>query len=433
MLRSKTILLFLLLLFVGLPIAALSTLPWYAHWVKIPQLQLDLKDELPPETRALLNSTQVSAQIKLEASERGGILVSARGEIFGWPYTFMADIDYSVVFLRGDADFDFAFEEEGWSISGSCRATPSTWRAQAKIVEGELSDQRPILRDILSKLKVEGISDIALTARVDIDVQAEKTKEVPVPAWWAQVSVKNASAFMSAGENPITLRGANVTMTAEGIANKVFIHPIIPRIRSVSISDIQLSNVFAAIHKTEKALLVSEASAEVCGGEVKVYSLFLNPESLTAGFTLFLDDIDANELMAQVKDFRGDASGRLHGKMPLFLKNGNELRLKNAYLYSTPGEKGHIRVRDASPILDNLAMGGVDEQTRTNLEKALANLLYSVLKLDLRREADGTMALGLKIEGEAMSGKTTVPVSFQVTFRGDFEQLINTGIRIKQQ
>ena len=53
-----------------------------------------------------------------------------------------------------------------------------------------------------------------------------------------------------------------------------------------------------------------------------------------------------------------------------------------------------------------------------------------MLKLDLRIDKSGELALTLKIEGEATSGKVTVPVSFAITFRGDLEELVNTGIRM---
>lgn len=421
---------FIVLVFCVLLIAV-TTVSWYIRFIRPDTITIDLADKLTPETRQLVTNTTVTASIRFGASERGGILTEVKGRIFDWSYTLLADLDYSAIFLNADGEFVFKFDDEDWRLTGSGTVTPRTFRAHATLEETEISEKDKILADLISRLDLgaKGITDLIFTAKLKAEVKAEKTKKLPVPVWSVKATVKDGSAFCISKENPISVRGANFNLGAEGIADRVTILPMFPRVKSIGIADIKLENFFAAVRMTEDSLLVSEAGAEVCGGEVKLYSLFLNPKSLTAGFTLFLDDIDANEVLSTIKDFRGEATGRLHGKLPLFLKNGEELRLKNAYLYSTPGVPGTIRVRDASPILANLAAGGVDQATQRNLEKALANLDYNVLTVDLKREDEG-MALGLKIEGTATSGKTTVPVNFAVTFRGDFEQLINTGLRI---
>ena len=94
-----------------------------------------------------------------------------------------------------------------------------------------------------------------------------------------------------------------------------------------------------------------------------------------------------------------------------------------------PGEVGNLRLYDATPITNNLALVGVDDKSLDNLSRALADLDYSVLKFALVPEADGQLALEVKIEGTATHGNTTVPVSLDVTFHGDIEQLVNTGLK----
>ena len=116
------------------------------------------------------------------------------------------------------------------------------------------------------------------------------------------------------------------------------------------------------------------------------------------------------------------------------MKDGRTLSFRDAYLFSTPGETGTVRVEDAAPILDCLTLGGVDADTRGNLAKALANLDYSVLKVELKRgENDAESSLGLRIEGESTCGKTTVPVKLDVTFHGALEQLVNTGMKLSSR
>ena len=111
------------------------------------------------------------------------------------------------------------------------------------------------------------------------------------------------------------------------------------------------------------------------------------------------------------------------------LRNG-KIRLGNLYLYSTPGEKGSIRMDDPEPLVENLAAGGLPAETRDSLSKALRNLSYEVLKLDLRPDKDGASSLSVGIRGSARSGDVEVPVSLQLNFHGDIERLVNLGIGI---
>ena len=147
------------------------------------------------------------------------------------------------------------------------------------------------------------------------------------------------------------------------------------------------------------------------------------------GFTLFVDDVDAGETLKHFKGFRGEASGKLHGKVKLFVKEGGRaLRLGDAFLYSTPGEVGKLRMADAAPVTDNLALAGIDNATRANVADALTDLDYSVLRLNLKPDKDKTATLSTTIRGTATRGRTSVPVDITLNFNGELEQLINTGL-----
>ena len=58
----------------------------------------------------------------------------------------------------------------------------------------------------------------------------------------------------------------------------------------------------------------------------------------------------------------------------------------------------------------------------------------NAFKVELKRGKDGEdSSLGLKIEGSATRGNTTVPVNLDVTFHGDLDQLINTGMKLRRK
>ena len=175
--------------------------------------------------------------------------------------------------------------------------------------------------------------------------------------------------------------------------------------------------------------MITEAEAGFCGGKVNLYSLVLNPKNLSTGFTLFLDDVDAGEALSHLKGFRGEASGRLHGKVKLRVKDGGEaVRLSDAFLYSAPGETGKLRMENPEMVADGLALAGLDEAARGNVANALTDLDYSVLRLDLRRMEGRSARLSVRLGGSATRGGKTVPVDLTVNFNGELEQLINTGL-----
>ena len=430
----KRILLVTLLAPVGILLVALALLPWYASLVPIPDVTIDLSTNLTAEVSTKLTNRTVTAHFAMTRSRRGGVLVTARGLLLDWPYTLTADVDYSLLTLAGEVAFDLSLDKSACRVGGNAVATPRTWTATVEIPKTRLTERDPVLGDIVRRFLPPTLTNLTFAAQLDFRATAERTSEIPVPVWMVRGRLANAEVCGFSGNVPFAVQGLSTSFGADGIADRVTVAPLSPRIKTMSAAGLVATDVYAMLRMTEKqTFLVTEAGAKVCGGEVKLYSLYLDPARLTTGFTLFLDDIDTNELIKLSPGFKGSASGRLHGKLPVFLKDGKRLMLRNSYLYSIPGEVGALRLENASPIIDNLQLGGVDEAMCNNLSKALANLMYSVLKLDLKRDEKGELALTLKLEGNASSGKLTVPVKFEVTFHGDLQELINASLKLATQ
>lgn len=421
-----------LVIFVGLFLSLWLALPFVLSWIPFPMMTLKLPDEVVKKFPATVVNRTITVKPEFRRGKSHTIVMSARGKALDWPYNFRADVAYLLAPWTGCATVELGLDGTEWHVNGGFRGGMSEWKAEAVLSAPPLSEDEPLLSSLIAKFAPPLVSNLVFTGSVSAKLSAEKTRRIPVTVWTAEGRVKDFDVSCEFAGKPVSVRKFGTSFGAEGIADRTTVSPLNPRIAYAEYNGISVTNVSASIRKTEKSYLVTEAGAGFCGGEVKLYSLFLNPESLTAGFTLFLDDIDTNRIVTHLKGFKGDATGRLHGKIPVFLKNGRELRLKNSYLYSIPGETGTIRFQDAQPILDNLALGGVDEGTTSNLAKALKNLSYSSLKFELKREPDGEgLALGMSIEGSATHGETTVPVSFAVTLHGDLEQLINTGLKMK--
>lgn len=316
-----------------------------------------------------------------------------------------------------------------WFIVAEFGASCCEWSASVKMPETSFTQDDDVLRALLEKYPISAVSNLTFSGSIALDAHAERTFHTPVPVWSAKLPIKNLSVDLTMEDKIYSVQGFSVTPAASGLTDHIDIATLRPRAKSITASGFELSDFHASVRVTDKAILVTEAAAGFCGGQVNLYSLFLNPKNLNTGFTLFLDDINAGEALAHFNGFSGEASGRLHGKVKLFVREGGKaIRLSDAFLYSTPGETGKLKLADPTSVTDNLALAGLDEATRGNVADALTDLDYSVLRLNLKRGEDRSATLSTTLRGTATRGDLSVPVDITLNFNGDLEQLINTGL-----
>lgn len=348
---------------------------------------------------------------------------------FGFPAQVLMTLGYS---WRNGPEISgtlrAALRDSPWRMAADFGAGFGTWHAHVSVPETSFSETEPTIAGLLERFPLNGISNLVFSGSLALDASVERTRATPVPVWKAQAPIRDVSASFMSDETAVAVDGLSVTPGASGIADRLDISPAFLRVKSAEAAGFALSNLTASILSSPQGLLVTEASAGMCGGKVSLYSVFLNPKSLTAGLTLFLDNVDAGDVLSHFKGFRGEASGRLHGKTKIFLKDGKRIRLSDAFLYSTPGETGKIKMEDASVVTDNLALAGIGDAERGNVANALSDLDYGVLRFDLKRKDAKVLALSIRVEGSATRGDVTVPVNLTLNFNGEIEQLINTGL-----
>ena len=316
-----------------------------------------------------------------------------------------------------------------WTASADFGAGFGTYRAQVKLPKTAFSEADPLLAKILAEHPSDGLSNLTFSGSVALDASVERTRRMPVPVWKVSVPIVLDAANLTTTNQEISVSGLELTPAASGIADHVDVAPLYLFANSLTANGFTLTNFYAAARASAKGVLVTEAGATTCGGKVNLYSLFLDARNLNAGVTLFLDNIDAGDMLTHIKGFGGQASGRLHGKVRLFVKEGGKaIRLSDAFLYSTPGETGKLKMSEPETVTDNLALAGIDEATRGNVSNALADLDYSVLRFDLKRLEGKNATLGVRIEGSATRGDLTVPVNINLNINGELEQLVNTGL-----
>jgi len=318
-----------------------------------------------------------------------------------------------------------------WHAFADCGVSFLEWHATVHIPKTRLNETNPTLRLLTAKIPASAVSNLVFDLSFALDASVCRTPSMPVPVWNVQTCIENASVRFCTNDRNFTIDNASLKPTVSGIANHVDYEPLRVRVGSFAVNDILSSNLFASIRFDGAKLLVSEARADICKGQASVYALSLDTKTLNSGITLFIENVDAGEVLSKLKGFRGSASGRLHGKVKLFLREGGRsLRLRDAFLYSSPGAIGKLQLSDSGALTSTLEMAGLDEANRTNVANVLTDVDYSVLKLDLNRTDAQNAVLTIKLEGSATRGATTVPVKLDLSLRGELEQLINTGLKL---
>lgn len=417
---------------VALAVALVLLAPTILVSLSYPEITIDLSRFLNEKTSQLFSNKTARVDFSLKRGDLGSYDIRAKGVLLDWDFCAQANVAprFSILGVDVNGSADCWLTDTEWSLHANFDASSSgEWYVDIDVPETQVDQDDPVAGLLVSRWPMPAISNLVFSGGFSLKGEAGKSKALPVVKWSATARLKDFGISCTAGKMPVTVENLRMGVGASGLANHVDMRPMFPHADEISLSGCVMSNAFASIRSTESAYLVTEAGAECCGGELKMYSFFLDPKKLTAGLTIFIDGVDAGKVLKLTKGFNGEASGRLHGKIPLQLKEGSELKLSNAYLYSVPGEMGNLKVYDPQPVVENLALGGIPADVRENVAKAIANLDYNVLRLSLSPEGEDGMALNVKIAGTATHGKLTVPVSFEVTFHGDIEQLINTGLR----
>lgn len=429
--------------------------------------ELDLAPFLAGAEKAGLTLPAKTAKLSLRLDRTGpSYKIAAKGTLLGKPVVgsalYRQDAADGTIDLRWTfPDFGlgerqrvedvslsmlFAFAEargvecsaEGWLGVGPC-----AWRlpveAGAKAdgsfsckVSAEgimLTGKDPLVADIL---------DIALGSKVpdklefsaNVSPGFEISGAGGAASWQASVSVSEATVSAPDATVPFSVENARLRGSAEGAGALIKIKPCMVGFDGATVGAVPLGRSYAMLMPDNGRLMISEASFGFCGGAMRLYALYLNLENLTAGFTLFLDNLEMSEFLALFPRLKGStATGRLYGRMPLRFTKEAELRLGESFLYTPPGETGSIQIADPAMLTSLLAQSGLPDPVCESLGRALRNMEYEVFRLDLVHPRDEDGRLEIKLRGKTAGGAAPTPVNFNTNINGPIEKLLNLAIK----
>ncbi|MCL2104849.1 MAG: YdbH domain-containing protein, partial [Kiritimatiellaeota bacterium] len=232
----------------------------------------------------------------------------------------------------------------------------------------------------------------------------------------------------------VDISGIRVSVPFEvGVEVRTVGRPFIS-FEAMKAGDARLSRGRLDFQVSPKEFFIDRLEADFCKGKIYTYSIHLDPQNPNAEVTIYADRIDLGEMLAPALPFRAErVEGVLFGRFPLAIDNGN-IRLKPGYLYSLPGQGGTFRVDNSHDLEPWLAMAGVQEDVNAPLAKALGDMDFSAIRIELdTNEKDGDAVLCLGLSGQSNDKEWPVPIQLNVNVRGRLETVLNMVLKMSQK
>ncbi len=140
-----------------------------------------------------------------------------------------------------------------------------------------------------------------------------------------------------------------------------------------------------------------------CDGKLKLDSTRINPENKRTSLIFYCDRLRLSSLLQQLGAGLDQGEGRISGTIPVVFSSEG-LRFRDAFLFSTPGEAGSIKLLPSQSIS---ATAAASEQLSFALD-ALSDFNYSWVKLSLDSEKD-LLKIKLQTDGRPANKLYYIP------------------------
>ncbi len=158
-----------------------------------------------------------------------------------------------------------------------------------------------------------------------------------------------------------------------------------------------------------------------CDGKLKLDSTRINPDNKRTSLIFYCDRLRLSALLQQLGAGLDQGEGRISGTIPVVFSDEG-LRFRDAFLFSTPGEAGSIKLKPSQSIS---ATAAASEQLSFALD-ALSDFNYSWVKLALNSEKD-LLKIKLQTDGRPAGKLYYIPKDgtlVRSTVANDFTGLV---------
>ena len=436
---------------------------WTFGRISVDTEDVDLSAVLPPPVAAIVEETGLSATLSA-VMEDGHCSATLRGRVLGGSLDGRAV--YSPSEARGrlalswrpalriagapdlgevaaKADYSFSgtnglacavagtagFSACPWELAFTAVAGHDGATGEITLAKTSLSEADPLLATAVALAPIpDTVSDLRFSG--DVSARATFKAAGGEPTWRLDAELSDISLGLSASGIPLAADGGRTHVGVEGVGAFWRLMPVPVAFKSASAGMLSFDKGRAFLRADEKSLMVSEIAIGFCGGNIRLYALYLSFEKLSTGFTVVLDSLQAGPFIEQFPALAGStATGTLYGRLPLRIVEGGEIRLRDGFIYSPPGETGHVSIADPTFIMEALNRAGVPQPVCENLGKALRDLDYDLFRLDLSQPRQGDGRVAIKLQGHSTNGKISTPVDIDVNVNGQIEQMLNLAVK----
>ncbi len=185
-------------------------------------------------------------------------------------------------------------------------------------------------------------------------------------------------------------------------------------------------------HLTPKEIFVDRLEVGWCKGRLNAYSVHLDFKKPKDDFIVYADKIDLGEALMMALSFKGQIEGYLYGRFPVGIDRGR-VKFDSGFLYSLPGQSGTLRLDDSGQMLELLEKAGIRGDVQEPLSKALSDMNFNFVRVDLETLAEDQGILRIKLGGKSNYKEWPAPVDLNLNLHGPMEDLFNMGLEMSRK
>ena len=217
---------------------------------------------------------------------------------------------------------------------------------------------------------------------------------------------QSGSARVRLTDGAVTSESMNLSV--EGIRGEVLL-PNLPEIRtapnqplfcrSIRFGNMAMDSAILRYRiDSPQSICAERMSLNWCGGKVRMECTYFEPGSNSLSVTVHCDRLDLIQFLTQTGAGAGEGNGngRISGTLPVsFDRKTRKLSVRNAFLYSTPGEEGKIQF-----VLDESIRNAQEKSVTFDMtQDALRNFEYSWARVQMGTDGD-SLKLQLQLNGK---------------------------------
>lgn len=132
-----------------------------------------------------------------------------------------------------------------------------------------------------------------------------------------------------------------------------------------------------------------------CGGVLRSEYFRFDPRSEVFPVTVHCDRLNLAEFLGQIGAGSGYGSGNISGTLPVEISRSGEISVEDAFLYTTPGETGHLELAFSDSVKEAQGENAVFDMAQA----ALREFDYSWAKINLLTAGD-ELKLAMQLNGK---------------------------------